>query len=126
MKAYLKNNRQAPRKVRLVADVIRGKQVAVALLELGVMSQKAAPVLKKLVASAFANAKHKDSSVKAEDLVVRSITVDKGMTYTRFMPRAFGRAAPINRESSHIRIELASVRELQAGATRKAVKKNNS
>lgn len=107
MKAFLKNYRQAPRKVRLVANHVRGKNVAVALDELSVMSQKSAPVLRKLIASALANAQQKDGSVRAENLTVGRITVDKGLTYTRFMPRAFGRATPINRECSHVRVELA-------------------
>jgi large subunit ribosomal protein L22 len=109
MKAFLKNNRQAPRKVRLVADSVRGKNVAVALAELSMMAQKAAPVMRKLIASALANAQQKDANIKAEDVVVKTVTVDKGMTYVRYMPRAFGRATPIHRESSHIHVELAPV-----------------
>ncbi len=107
MKAFLKNYRQAPRKVRLVADSVRGKQVSVALTELSFMSQKAAPVIKNLIASALANA----APASPEGLFIERITVDKGTTYTRFRPRAFGRAAPINRESSHVRVELAHVNE---------------
>ncbi len=107
MKAFLKNYRQAPRKVRLIADSVRGKRVSVALTELSFMPNKAAPVLKNLIASAVANA----APAHAEGLVIERITVDKGTTYTRFRPRAFGRAAPINRESSHIRVELAHIDE---------------
>jgi len=107
MKAFLKNYRQAPRKVRLVADSVRGTQVAAALDQLSLMPQKSAPVLRKLIASALANAQQNDSSIDAGDLVVRTITVDKGATYVRYMPRAFGRATPINRECSHVRVELA-------------------
>ncbi len=109
MKAFLKNYRQAPRKVRLVADSVRGKQVSVALIELSHMTQKAAPVIKNLIASAVANAGGVDTAVSPEALKVDRITVDKGTTYTRFRPRAFGRAAPINRESSHVRVELAPI-----------------
>ena len=107
MKAFLKNYRQAPRKVRLVADHVRGKRVDAALADLSVMSQKAAPVLYKLVSSALANAKQENSSIEADQLMVKTITVDKGLTYTRYMPRAFGRATPIHRECSHVRVELA-------------------
>ena len=111
MRAFLKNYRQAPRKVRLVVDAVRGKNVAVALAELSMMPQKAAPVVRKLVASALANAQQKDSTVHAEDLFIRTITADKGLTYTRYLPRAFGRATPIHRECTHLRVELGLAEE---------------
>lgn len=122
MQAFLKNNRQAPRKVRLVAREVRGKTVRGALDELSVMSQKAAPTLSKLISSAYANAMQKQPNLKAEDVTVRSITVDKGMTIVRFMPRAMGRATPINRECSHIRVELALVSEASMARLAKRVK----
>lgn len=109
MKAFLKNHRQAPRKVRLIADSVRGKRVSVAATELSFMPHKAAEPLKKLILSAFANVRQKDESAKEEDFVISHISVDKGFTFVRYMPRAFGRATPINRESSHIRVELARV-----------------
>lgn len=112
MKAFLKNYRQAPRKVRLVVDSVRGKQVTVALDQLSLMSQKAAPVIRKLIASAVANARQHDAHVREDALMVAKITVDKGMTYERFMPRAFGRASAIHRESSHVRVELAPMTEV--------------
>ena len=117
MKAFLKNYRQAPRKVRLVADSVRGKSVPEADAQLSLMSQKAAPVLRKLVASAVANARQANPSVRPENLYIATITVDKGMTYTRFMPRAFGRASPINRECAHIRLALL----LQDGVSEEVV-----
>ncbi len=106
MKAFLKNNRQAPRKVRLIADAVRGMNVEEALAMLSHMPNKAAPVLRKLIVSAVANARQEDVAVKESDLFIQTITVDKGLTYVRYMPRAFGRASPINRESSHIRVTL--------------------
>jgi len=107
MRAYLKNYRQAPRKVRLVADAIRGKRVSVVQTELAFMPHKAAAMFKKLVQSAVANARQNDASVDAKDLVIDRVTVDKGITYVRYMPRAFGRATPINRECSHVSLVLA-------------------
>ncbi len=107
MRAFLKNNRQAPRKVRIVARAMVKKNVAVALQELSFMPQKGALTLKKLIASALANAQNKDASIRAEDLFVKNITVDKGITFGRYMPRAFGRASAIHRECSHIHVELA-------------------
>lgn len=107
MKAYLKNYRQAPRKVRLIADEMRGKRVTSVLDQLSFMPHKASLPLKKLVQSAVANAKQVNQSLTEEALYIERITVDKGRTIVRYMPRAFGRASPINRESSHIEIVLA-------------------
>jgi len=109
MRAFLKNNRQAPRKVRVIARAMVKKQVPVALAELTHMPQKGALTLKKLIASAVANAKQADVNTREQDLYVKNITVNKGMTFSRYMPRAFGRASVIHRESSHIHVELASV-----------------
>lgn len=109
MKAFLKNNRQAPRKVRLIARAIIGKTVPVALSELDYMPHKGAETLLKLVSSAVANAKQADVSVQEENLIVKNITVDKGVTLQRFMPRAFGRASPIHKESSHIHVFLEEI-----------------
>lgn len=109
MRAFLKNNRQAPRKVRLIAKSVIGKNVAVAISELSFMPQKAAPTLKKIILSAVANARQKNDAIKEEDLIIKNIRVDKGTVYVRHMPRAFGRATPIHKENSHIRVELIPV-----------------
>jgi large subunit ribosomal protein L22 len=107
MKAFLKNYRQAPRKVRLIANHLRGKNVAAALADLSFMPQKASKPLHKLLSSAVANARQQVSGIREDELIIKTITVDKGITYVRFMPRAFGRAAPIHKECAHIYIELA-------------------
>ena len=107
MKAFLKNYRQAPRKVRLIANHIRGKNVAESLAVLEFMPNKGAKMMHKLVSYAVANARQTDSSLKTEDLVVKTVTANKGITFVRYMPRAFGRAFPINRECSHVFVELA-------------------
>lgn len=109
MQAFLKNNRQAPRKVRLIARAMVGKTVPVALSELTYMPHKGAKTLSKLIVSAVANAKQADSALNEDTLMVKNITVDKGVTLMRFMPRAFGRASAIHKESSHIRVLLAEV-----------------
>jgi len=121
MRAFLKNNRQAPRKVRLIARAVIGKSVAVAVSELSVMPHKGARTIKKLIESAAANAKQHDVSITNEDLIVKNITVDKGSVYVRYMPRAFGRATPLRRENSHIRVtlELKNGKELVATAPEK-------
>ncbi len=113
MKASLNNYRQAPRKVRLITDSVKGKRVEVALVELTHAQKKGADQIKKLVASAVANAKVQDSGLNVAELVIKNITVDQGVTLRRFRPRARGRAAPINHESSHVRVVLmkAAVKE---------------
>jgi len=119
MQAFLKNNRQAPRKVRLIARAMIGKTVPVALSELSYMPHKGADTLRKLIASAVANAKQANDALSEENLIVKNITVDKGLTLGRYMPRAFGRASPIHKESSHIRVLLAEI----AGTKKKEVAK---
>ncbi len=109
MKAYLKNYRQAPRKVWLVADAVRGRRVDEALLTLRFLPRKAAAPLAKLIASAFANARERDASLSPQDMFLARITVDKGMTYFRWRARARGRASRIAKESSHIAVVLAPV-----------------
>ncbi len=102
MKAHLKNYRHAPRKVRLVTDLVKGKSVEQAEAMLTHLIKKASLPIKKLLLSAVANAK-----VPASDLYVKSITVDKGTVLKRWMPRAMGRAFPIHKHTSKVSIELA-------------------
>lgn len=104
MKAVLKNYRQSPRKVRLIADLVRGKKVKDALAALQFADKKAALPFAKVIQSAAANAK--ESGKDAANLTIKKVTVDKAATYKRFMPRARGSASPINRRNSHITVEL--------------------
>ncbi len=105
MKASLKNYRQSPRKVRLVADLIRGKKVSKALLELNYLPKRATEVIKKLINSAIANAE-KNFKVSSDDLVIKEITVDQGVTLKRYRPRARGVAKRINKRTSNIALTL--------------------
>lgn len=105
MKARVSNYRQSPRKTRLVTDAIKGKSVADALTELTFLNKRAASPMMKLLKSAIANAEKQGED--ARSLIVKNITVDKGRVQTRFMPRAFGRAAPLRRRMSHVSIVLA-------------------
>lgn len=105
MKAFLKNYRQSPRKVRLVGDAVKGKRVADAMVYLSFLPKRAAEPMKKLVASAVANAKQ--AGENTDDLVISSLTVDKGIVLKRMMPRARGSAFRINKRSSHITLTLA-------------------
>lgn len=104
MKAVLKNYRQSPRKVRLIADLVRGKKVKKALATLALVNKRASEPFAKLIRSAEANAVSK--GVEADSLVIKSVTVDKGEVYKRYMPRARGSASAINRRNSHITVEL--------------------
>ena len=104
MKAVLKNYRQSPRKVRLIANLVRGKKVKEALAILQFVDKRAALPFAKVIRSAAANAKQ--TGQEADTLTIKKVTVDKGITYKRFMPRARGSASPINRRNSHITVEL--------------------
>ncbi len=120
MKATLKNYSQPPRKTRLVTDLVRGKRVPDALLALKFLEKRAAAPIAKLISSAAANAEKQGENTG--ELVVRSITVDKGLVRTKFMPRAFGKAAPIKRRMSHVTVLLGKT---TASGARKQKKKKN-
>ncbi len=105
MKAILKNYRQSPRKVRLVARSVRGKTPAQALMVLDFMPKRAAEPIMKLIASAVANAKV-NNNVDVSELVIKGIEINKGVTLKRFRPRARGSAYRINKRTSHIVVTL--------------------
>ena len=104
MKASVKNYRQAPRKVRLVANLVRGKKVNHALDVLAHIQKRAAKPFAKLIESAVANAKNEGKNI--DDLTVSKVMVDKGFTFKRYRPRARGRASKIDKHTSHVKIEL--------------------
>lgn len=110
IKAQLKFMHIAPRKVRLVADLIRGMDVKRALLELEHLPKRSAGPLLKLLRSAIANAKH-NFQLSEEGFYVKKLMVNQGTVLKRFEPRAFGRAAPVRRRSSHIMLVLDSKSE---------------
>ena len=105
MKAFLKNYRQSPRKVRLVAGLIKGKRVADAFTHLKSLPKRASGPIEKLLASAVANAKV--SGIDQENLIVSNVTVNKGVVMMRSMPRARGSASRINKRMSHIMLTLS-------------------
>lgn len=105
MKAELKNYRQSPRKVRLVADAIRGKRVAAALTDLQFLGKRAALPFAKLIESAVANASH-NHKTETTDLVIKSVSVTKGPTLKRSRPRSRGMATRINKRTSILKVEL--------------------
>jgi large subunit ribosomal protein L22 len=105
-RALLRYERIAPRKVRVVADLIRGRAVDEAINILMFSEKGAARVLKKVLMSAIANAEDKSSDVDTDALFIKEVTVDQGPTLKRWRPRAMGRATRINKRTSHIRIVL--------------------
>lgn len=107
-KAILRNTRISARKARLVADMVRGQPVSIALDALKLTNKKAAPLVHKLIRSAMANAQQA-ATVDVDRLVVREIFVDEAQTLKRFLPRAQGRATPIRKRSSHITVKLAEL-----------------
>jgi large subunit ribosomal protein L22 len=109
-KAVARTVRIAPRKARLVVDLIRGKQVGEAVAILNHTPKAASPVVQKLLKSAVANAEH-NYEMDANNLVVAQVFVDEGPTMKRFRPRAQGRASAINKRTSHITIVLSEKKE---------------
>ncbi len=105
VKAKLKFVRVAPRKVQLVADLVRGKKSEEALNILTFTKKADARIVIKLLKSAVANATQK-KNVDVDRLYVKKIAVDQGPTMKRYQPRALGRATTIRKRTSHINIVL--------------------
>lgn len=126
IEATLKNYRQSPRKVRLVADLVRGKKVDRALTMLEFLSKKATEPVRGVLKMAVANAKS-NFNTPSDRLYVREIKVDEGQTAKRFMPRARGSAYPVRKRTSHISVVLDTKGEeavsniLKSGADKHAV-----
>lgn len=104
--AVARHIRIAPRKVRLVVDLIRGKTVGEAIAILKNTPKAGSPVVEKVLRSAIANAEH-NYSMDVERLVVSKIFVDQGTTLKRFHPRSQGRAFSILKHSSHVTVVVA-------------------
>lgn len=104
MKAFLKNYRQSPRKVRLVAGLIKKKSVKEAIAELDFLAKRAGAPVRKLLLSAVANAKETGKDIN--DLFIKELRVDKGVTLKRMMPAAMGTGHRINKRTSHVTLTL--------------------
>lgn len=109
-KAIARYVRVAPRKARLVVDVIRGKSVEEARDLLRFNERAISEVVEKVLNSAAANAENKDG-LRAEDLYVKACYVDEGPTLKRIRPRAKGSASPIRKRTSHITVIVAPRKE---------------
>jgi large subunit ribosomal protein L22 len=104
-KAILRKFRQSPRKVRMVADMIRGRPVDEALSILRFQPRKAARMLSKVLTSAIANATENESA-DADKLVVSKVAIDPGPVEKRWLARSMGRANRITKRSSHVTVEV--------------------
>ena len=96
--------RIAPRKARLVADLIRGMDIDRAMTELGISKKRAAYYFKAVLKSAIANAEEKDADVT--NLFIIASRVDEGPTIKRFQPKDRGRAHPIHKRTSHLYVTV--------------------
>src|SRR3989344_5588323 len=105
VKAQLNNLRLSPRKVRAVIKLVKGKKVNEAIGQLDYFVRRSSEPVKKLINSAIANAENNFNMVR-DNLYVKSIIVDEGVKLKRMRPKGFGRAAPIQKKTSHIRLIL--------------------
>jgi large subunit ribosomal protein L22 len=114
--AKLNNCPTSPRKMRLVADLVRGEKVEKALAILKFSQKDASRRLEKLVLSAIANwqAKNEDASLEEADLFIKEIKVDSGSMLKRLRPAPQGRAHRIRKRSNHVTIVLGSINNTQS------------
>ncbi len=119
-RAELNNYRQSPRKVRVVADAVRGKKVEDALTTLSFIPKRAALPIQKLLNSALSNAKNLSLS---EGLIVKELRVDNGPTLYRRRPRSRGMANPIRKRTSHVTVVLVESAQKKTNKTKSEAKK---
>lgn len=117
IKAELNYLNIAPRKVRLVAGLLKNMSVRQAMRELEYLPKRSALPLSKLLRSAVANAQH-NFHVRPEGLYIGRIVVNPGPVLKRFQPRAFGRASPIRKRASHVIVSLQTHKLKSAGKLR--------
>ena len=103
--AKLRYARVSPQKARLIADMIRGKQVGEALRTLTFTPKKSARIVKKILESAIANAEH-NHGADIDELKVAAVFVDQAPSFKRFRARAKGRGDRIIKRNSHITVEV--------------------
>jgi large subunit ribosomal protein L22 len=105
-RAKIRNVPIAPRKARLVADLVRDRFVEDALNQLSFLHKATAPVIRKLIQSAVANAQYQDSTIDESNLFVKKIFIDEGMTRKWLRPRARGIPNQVLRRRCHITVVL--------------------
>ena len=114
-KAVQRYLRRAPRKLRLVADLVRGLGVEDAINKLKFVNKAGAAEVSKVIRLALANLqnKHEDESIDASEAYIKTIMVDEGPTLKRIQPAPQGRAHPIRKRMSHITVVVAKKDELE-------------
>jgi len=122
VKAKLNYLRQSPRKVRLVADLIRNKKVKEAQVILEHTIKRASKPLLSLLKSAVANARN-NFQIDPENLYISKILVNEGPRYKRWMPRAMGQVSEIQKKTSHITLILKEIKEETKKKTAKKLAK---
>ncbi len=116
--ANLNYLRLAPRKVRLVAGLIRGMDAKEAEIQLKFLGKRAAEPILKLLKSAISNASH-DFNIEKDNLFVSEIQVNEGKPFKRWRARAMGRAYPITKRTSHIKLVVETKTEVKVKKTKK-------
>lgn len=106
--ATLRFARISAQKARLVADMVRGQAVGEAVRILAFLPKKSAPLIRKLIESAVANAEQKTEGLDVDSLRVQTILVDQGPGMRRFRPRAQGRATPVVKKTAHITVTVGT------------------
>ncbi len=122
VKAYAKGVRLAPRKVSLVASLVRGRTVADALVILSHTPKRAAKPLVKLLESAKANALN-NHRVQEDGLVITTLSVTAGERLKRYRPAAHGRALPFQRKTSNVKVVISGVEKVKKPSAKPAEKK---
>lgn len=105
VKAKLRFARISAQKVRLIADLVRGKAINDVMKSLSFRDEKASKMMKKLIESAVANAEVKQV-IDVDNLYVKTVFADEGPYIKRFMPRSQGRATEIKKRTCHINVVL--------------------
>ena len=124
-KAVAKTVRIAPRKARMVLDLIRGKEVGEAIAILKLTNKRTSPVVEKLIKSAVANAEH-NYDMDIDSLYISEAYANEGPTLKRFRPRAQGRATKINKRTSNITIVVSEPAEEEVQETEETKVEENA
>lgn len=119
LKASLQNLRMAPRKVRLVTNLVKGKSVTQAKGQLAFLAKKPAPLVLKLLNSAIANAKH-NFEIPEQNLFIKRIMVESGPTLKRWLPRAQGRATPLMKRTCSVKLVLDQLEPTEVKKAKKS------
>ena len=120
--AKLNDYRQSPRKVRLVANLVKGKKIEEVRNTLAFLIKRASKPLADLIESAVANASH-NFNISADQLFIKEFRADEGAILKRRMPRARGMAYPINKRTSHVFVQLDTIDNMPVKKGKKPIAK---